>query len=549
MNQNVLRAALILISISFVLISCQEASLTSSGSFGAGSEVQVVLPPDTVSDTDRTVGSVFAFETLYSLGLALQIEPFQADQDGDVILIPTDKLNTSFIVTIEDLEARELFRARADAEGRVDTELHIPSSVDSVLLKIEADGFEARSIVIEDLAGLSMIDRTVSILENRDPVNLSMSLEGSGGGDDDGDGVPNDFDAFPDDPERAFVASVPTEGSITVAYEDLFGRARAGDADYNDFIVSYKLKIITNQDNLITDIEFNDITLVQKLAGYSHRFGFRIDSFGDIASINGYALDSSGALTKITPSKVKAPAEITVFERSSAELIGATTSFSVSFAQPQSMVNTKGAKTLLSPPPFNPYIVVLNTGHDIHLVDAEPLQNSINPLDDFRDDEGFPWALLIPADWEHPAESQRIEEVYSRFTSWRESWGEADEDWYLGEQAVNLPPYPVISGDPAVDPSVRELTISLPPGTSYQLAIDKDTAGNSDPNGDAVIFDTTLQPNSFITFDPETGLLTNVFFNTSSYRIEFWSRERDTVEQLDSRDNPLVLILKTAGGS
>ena len=85
----------------------------------------------------------------------------------------------------------------------------------------------------------------------------------------------------------------------------------------------------------------------------------------------------------------------------------------------------------LSRPPYNPYILVKNTGHDIHLIGAEPIENSINPNDTFRDTDGFPWALLIPVDWEHPDEGQRIEEVYPRFTSWRTSLGADDQDWYV----------------------------------------------------------------------------------------------------------------------
>jgi hypothetical protein len=110
-----------------------------------------------------------------------------------------------------------------------------------------------------------------------------------------------------------------------------------------------------------------------------------------------------------------------------------------------------------------------------------------------------------------------------------------------------LPPYPVISGDPAVDPSVRELTISLPPGSSYQLAFDTDSSGNADPNGDAVVFESDLPVSTIIYFDYDTGVLTNYSF-TSTYRIEFWSKERDTADQLDTSDDPLVLNVDGGGG-
>ena len=48
--------------------------------------------------------------------------------------------------------------------------------------------------------------------------------------------------------------------------------------------------------------------------------------------------------------------------------------------------------------------------------------------------DGFPWGLLVPPGpygWANPAEGQRIEEPYPRFTRWRESGGELSPDWYL----------------------------------------------------------------------------------------------------------------------
>ena len=98
---------------------------------------------------------------------------------------------------------------------------------------------------------------------------------------------------------------------------------------------------------------------------------------------------------------------------------------------------------VISRPPYNPYLYVHNTGHDVHLIDEEPLADSINKEDEFgnpetfRDADGFPWGLLVPPGpseedgWVPPLETQRIEVPYPRFTRWRESGGELSPDWYL----------------------------------------------------------------------------------------------------------------------
>ena len=98
-------------------------------------------------------------------------------------------------------------------------------------------------------------------------------------------------------------------------------------------------------------------------------------------------------------------------------------------------------------PPFNPYLFVKNTGHDIHLIGKQALPTSINPGDPFRDSQGFPWALMVPTletiddgKWKHPNECQRIEIPYPRFTLWRESLGDEHVDWYLHYYNPYIPP-------------------------------------------------------------------------------------------------------------
>ena len=117
--------------------------------------------------------------------------------------------------------------------------------------------------------------------------------------------------------------------------------------------------------------------------------------------------------------------------------IGYKTEFTLSFAPHLE-------QDQVSRSPYDPYLYVYNTGFDIHLIGQEPLTGSNNSVDTFQDAEGFPWALLVPSDWQHPPETVRIETVYPLFTQWRESFGAAASDWYLFPyDATNLPPDPV----------------------------------------------------------------------------------------------------------
>ena len=156
-----------------------------------------------------------------------------------------------------------------------------------------------------------------------------------------------------------------------------------------------------------------------------------------------------------------------------------------------------------------------------------------NPDSSFRDADGFPWALLVPADWEHPAEGQRIEEKYPRFTDWRLSEGESDRDWYVTTPPSdkNQPPYPVTATDPPdEDPSTPEVDLSfnqfpLSPDT-VQLIIEEDAEGKLDPDGDAVFYRAAGTLPDYLELDETTGLITIDNGDTKSdVTVDFYSED------------------------
>ena len=67
----------------------------------------------------------------------------------------------------------------------------------------------------------------------------------------DGDGVPNDKDAFPTDPTRAYINYYPSPATYaTLAFEDQW--PITGDYDLNDLVIHYQYKIISNaQHNIV----------------------------------------------------------------------------------------------------------------------------------------------------------------------------------------------------------------------------------------------------------------------------------------------------------
>ncbi len=72
--------------------------------------------------------------------------------------------------------------------------------------------------------------------------------------DTDGDGVPDDQDDYPNDPDKAFNNFSPEEGTwATLAFEDLW--PGTGDYDFNDLVLFYNMNQITNADNEVVEID------------------------------------------------------------------------------------------------------------------------------------------------------------------------------------------------------------------------------------------------------------------------------------------------------
>ena len=127
--------------------------------------------------------------------------------------------------------------------------------------------------------------------------------------DSDDDLIPDIYDAFPDDPDRAFSNSTP---SLTVAFEDLFFREQAGDADYNDFIAKYSITEIMNSKNKIVEIQ-GKVEAVAKMAGYNHRFGIMIDNLPKGTILNVDYIDFSGN-SQNSETTINGLADIVLFE-------------------------------------------------------------------------------------------------------------------------------------------------------------------------------------------------------------------------------------------
>lgn len=273
--------------------------------------------------------------------------------------------------------------------------------------------------------------------------------------DDDGDGVSDIFDDFPDDPSRAFNNPYPGEDTYaTLVFEDLW--PSRGDYDFNDLVVDYQYNPVTNGQNDVVSIQAK-IRLKAIGASYHNAFGIQLNvPPSRIASINGQRIEENYlSLAANGTEQNQSKAVVFYFDNAYRVLqhpgigIGVNTEQDAPYVQPvEFTVDIAFTQPVsinqLGPPPYNPFIVVnRQRGIEIHLPGQEPTDLADTSLfgtgdDDsemgtdknYMSDEYLPWGLNIPSDWEYPKEKRVITRTYLKFDEWAISRGNQFADWY-----------------------------------------------------------------------------------------------------------------------
>lgn len=274
---------------------------------------------------------------------------------------------------------------------------------------------------------------------------------GSGGiTDTDNDGVPDDLDAFPTDPERAFRSWYPGENTFaTLAYEDLW--PGLGDFDFNDAVIVFQYEMITNAQNELKEMNAKFRLMA---AGASLNNGFAVSMpFAPqrVASLTGTTLD--GSAVQLAANGVEDghanETVVVVFDA-----IGTAYGEFINTLKDRPYVETDtiSLQMILGTPassfgaaPFNPFLFVdQERGKEVHLIDMKPTElvdpsyfgtweDASNPADQsyYHTSGRLPWAIEIPVSFDYPVETVDILLTHLKFASWATSSGQQYQDWYL----------------------------------------------------------------------------------------------------------------------
>lgn len=252
--------------------------------------------------------------------------------------------------------------------------------------------------------------------------------------DNDGDGVENTVDIYPEDPNRAFDVFYPTETTkATLIFEDLW--PFLGDYDFNDTAVDYAIKTILNANNEAVSLEF-DYEVTSDGASFINALAFELPNIdpSSISSVSGQVLTNNVfSLSENGTESNQTNAVIPLFDDHSA-LVGQNGKVIVDFSNPI-------PEGRLGNGPFKPFLVVDGDREtEIHLSGNHPTSrgnnlptvtgNNVDTNGNYTTKNGLPWAINVTESFPTPKEKESIDKGYLFFREWAISGGKSRRDWH-----------------------------------------------------------------------------------------------------------------------
>jgi LruC domain-containing protein len=287
--------------------------------------------------------------------------------------------------------------------------------------------------------------------------------------DTDNDGVADADDAYPTDPYRAYNSYYPAQNQYgTLAFEDNW--PNRADYDFNDVVVNYNMKTVTNASNQVVEIKSVFVARASG-ASFQNAFGFQLDNIAlnKVISVTGNHISPS-TIFSLSPNGLEANqnyANCIVFDnfynvmahpgvgtgintvKTAPEVPYDTLNVTITFMQ--NGIPASGGAINISQLPasaFNFYIVAnQERGREIHLADFVPTYLANTSLfgtgnDNttpsagiyYKSSNNLPWGLNILTGFDYPIEIEPINEAYLHFVEWAGSSGVNYPDWYTNQQ-------------------------------------------------------------------------------------------------------------------
>ena len=228
------------------------------------------------------------------------------------------------------------------------------------------------------------------------------------------------------------------DGFYSVIFEDLW--PCQGDYDFNDLIMNYNFSEGLNGDNMITEFDF----------------GFKVPALG--GAYNNYAVlrvydpDDNAVMVRNDGQNIVGNRVHDAVNQSTLFYFENLKSFYT--ANESAIINTR-EKTYPTVLEMEGTVAGVDGAYDVFILKDGDVTMEIHPnvtdgisgassflstsvggchegeVVDFKTDEGFPWGMVVPIEWEWPKEGVDILEAYPDFRTFVES--DPSLDWYSNE--------------------------------------------------------------------------------------------------------------------
>jgi len=377
-------------------------------------------PPTEALNSPATISESFTMDITDERGSAAFIFENVSTVDLYTIVLDADNPVAGSLVQIKERNGtnnRVIFQAVSSASGEVTGSFTIDTVIDIVQLVINYKGKEHKfDIQVKELL---KIGRKIYFNSSITPTQVM---------DTDADGIPDDQDAYPNDATKATMVRYPAQSTYTLAFEDLY--PNKGDADFNDYVLSISHEEDLDAQGKVVAIRGNYVHIARG-AGYKHTLHMRLPSL-DQATLVKKHTKPNGTIVSNTTTTLTDGQDLDLMPRSDTTIsqsntgtsqpfkIGDSLAFELTFTQPID-------RTSLGSAPYDIFIKVINTGHEIHLTGK---YQATDGSDIYLDSDGFPWALLVPNSWQWMYERKNIHDAYPNFINWYSSNGVVNRDWY-----------------------------------------------------------------------------------------------------------------------
>ncbi|GJM22436.1 MAG: hypothetical protein DHS20C15_23510 [Planctomycetota bacterium] len=370
------------------------------------------------------------------------LDPALNQQVGEGLFTTLDALNPEFPHGSAELARHAVVLPLDGAPG-------LFAGEDLLALSFEDDNRESSSD--NDFNDLALL------LHAHEPGALGDGLPElpSASADSDLDGVPDQLDSFPGDPERAQVENVPSHGLNVIGLEDLY--PADGDNDFNDTVLAYRFQLVKDAAGNLREV-LGSFHLLARGGSFIHRLGLHVPGVPASAggsvqverfleddaqsheldepiAMSSFVLEHERRLDTLLPNShfAIAPLSGAVFVNTQSEDVERP----AASARVLLRFDTPVPPALLGAPPYDLYWEIFDGSRwvDVHKAGVDAFADHPADLpveqgsDAFLDDQRLPWLLEVPYDFRFPVEHHSVRSAYPKFFQWAASKGTEAQDW------------------------------------------------------------------------------------------------------------------------